>query len=54
MSRRWFHHTWKFFLFLFFSLMLYVTAIAFTRRPGNAGIDMAQMQKIRLEATNKR
>ncbi|MBA2368575.1 MAG: hypothetical protein H0V82_06085 [Candidatus Protochlamydia sp.] len=46
----WFHFAWKGVLTLFFSLMLYVTIIAFTRRSGSTGLDMAKMQKIRYEA----
>lgn len=35
---------------LFFSIMLYVIGIAYTRRSGSTGLDMATIQKARYDA----
>lgn len=41
-------------IFLFFmGLMLLVSIVAFTRRSGHTGLDMAKVQKMRYESANK-
>jgi hypothetical protein len=36
-------------LILFLGVMVYVLAVAYTRRSGSAGLDMAAIQKIRYD-----
>lgn len=40
-------------LILFFGIMFYVIGIAYTRRSGTTGLDMATLQKLRYEALPK-
>lgn len=40
-------------MILFFGLMLLVSVVAFTRRSGGTGMDMAQVQKMRYESNQK-
>ncbi len=40
-------------LFLFVGIIGYVTFIAFTRRSGTTGMDIAEIQKVRHEHTLK-
>ncbi len=40
-------------LCLYFGLMLFVAVIAHTRKSGNTGMDMGQVQRMRFESQNK-
>jgi len=50
---KWFQTTATTILFLFSALMLLVTIMAYMRRSGSTGMDMAQIQQIRFEASAK-
>lgn len=46
------HIAWGIFT-LFFSMMVFVTFIAYARKSGNTGLDMAKIQKMRAEVAVK-
>lgn len=48
-NRHWFRFFPSGIFFLFFSIMVYVTYIAFSRHSGSTHLDMAKMQKIRYD-----
>lgn len=51
--RHWFHYVSYGILSLFMLLLLLVTAVAFSRRSGSTGLDMAQIQQLRYDSVQK-
>jgi hypothetical protein len=50
---RWFQMVASGVLILFLSIIAFVIMIAYTRRSGSTGLDMAKIQQIRYEAQKK-
>ena len=53
-KKHWFQYVSAGVFAFFFSIMVYVTYIAFTRHSGVTNLDMAKIQKIRYDAGLRR
>lgn len=50
--RHWFQYASVGFLFLFLGMLCLTIVVAYSRRSGSTGMDVATIQKIRYEAIN--